>query len=846
MGLTDDLVAKFAKAVSTKNNTKNTSGTKLQGTIQFKDDKPYVKLDGSDILTPVQLTANVIENERVTVTIKDHMAIVDGNLSSPAARTADVDEVRSQLENIKDRRRSVYYQDEVPTGGTYEEGDIWFETDAGNKMHYYEDGEWVEAQFDSEAIAPQAITTEKIDAKAVRAAQIDVKDLFAQDIEASGTIMGGKFVSIPVKCWGGFTYDDLELISKYVEDPLTNPLINTAVPYLDVNGDGVVDMTDYGLIQEWLNGNTTFIPDSYFDKTSIYECFIQFTIDTTDIDKSIRLVIFRSNCGLENIEVTSMGQTGISTPQLDAERANIGELEVPLANIYSLKVATLFNDPDQPIHPILIASDLQIDENVSIEKDLYVIGKLDATEIDATEINATKGVNIPLLADNSGDTMVATPTAGAIQASSTQGITDVVTAFKSFIGSIYAKKVWYNLISVRHRNGAGDGVNYGMYIRSILTGAGDLLWDKQMGSSKGWQGERTILDSVNHSNYALSRKRIDLTDKTIDINTLTLSDGKAEIALYVEHSNAGAANISNIPVGSSPFILDVELIRFASTTDYITKQTFIATSNGHSVYVRYCTSGTWGAWTEYKLANTNGGTFANASAFTNTLKATQGIRVFDMYNLKWGTAGYVVLAKIVVTDNYLSGAGIEFTISSLGRPDGKLYIAFSNTGTVSATTVTQFKMYKTRPMYYVLTPGTNTVTVEIIAYKSTYEDYAITHIDATSHIRSRLTISYPNTFESTLRSGAIAATSYNPWTATGSATGTSTSVALTAGSSYLFTVSTTSSMEAAFMVLGKTNGAFNLVKLYAAGTLNASVSGTTLTISAGSSTSINYKYIELK
>lgn len=500
MGLADDLVAKFAKAVNAKNDTKNTSGTKLQGTIHFKDDKPYVKLDGSDILTPVQLTADVIENERVTVTIKDHMAIVDGNLSSPAARTADVDEVRSQIQTIKDRRRSVYYQDEVPTEGTYEEGDIWFETDAGNKMHYYEDGEWVEAQFDSEAIAPKAITTEKIDAKAVRAAQIDVKDLFAQDIEASGTIMGGKFVSIPVKCWGGFTYDDLEVIDRWVNgDPFESYINDNAIPYLDVNCDGVVDMTDYGLIQEWLNGNTYCINSDYFEKESIYNCLCQFKIDTSNLDNSICLFIDRSMYGLENVEIVGIGQNGIKTPQLDAERANIGELEVPLANIYSLKVATLFKDPNQPLHSIQIASDLQIDENVSIEKDLYVTGKLEGKII-----NARQGVNLPLLADNSGDTMVTTPTAGTVNLPSTQGITDVLNTYKSFMGSIYAKNVWYNLMSTRHRNGDGDGPNYGMYISSLLTRAGDLVWNKQYGSST-WQGERTILDSANYSNYAVPK-----------------------------------------------------------------------------------------------------------------------------------------------------------------------------------------------------------------------------------------------------------------------------------------------------------------------------------------------------
>ena len=182
------------------------------------------------------------------------------------------------------------------------------------------------------------------------------------------------------------------------------------------------------------------------------------------------------------------------------------------------------------------------------------------------------------------------------------------------------------------------------------------------------------------------------------------------------------------------------------------------------------------------------------------------------------------------------------------RAEGKIYIKFENASTASATTIEEISTYGTPPIYYVLTQNTSadTATLEIIAYKATYENFAITHMSTSAHFRNRVVMTFPMTFETSLRSGANPATSYTPWTIKGSVTGTSASVALNAGSSYLFTVSTTSSMEAAFMVLAKTNGAFTLVKLYSAGTMNASLSGTTLTISASSSTTINYKYIELK
>ena len=72
---------------------------------------------------------------------------------------------------------------------------------------------------------------------------------------------------------------------------------------------------------------------------------------------------------------------------------------------------------------------------------------------------------------------------------------------QSFVGSYKNKEkdAWYNVVSVRHRNGYNDGNQYGMSIYSALTSAGDLVWNKQTGAGK-WQGARTLLDTINYSN----------------------------------------------------------------------------------------------------------------------------------------------------------------------------------------------------------------------------------------------------------------------------------------------------------------------------------------------------------
>ncbi|MFQ9269722.1 MAG: phage tail protein [Ruminococcus callidus] len=73
---------------------------------------------------------------------------------------------------------------------------------------------------------------------------------------------------------------------------------------------------------------------------------------------------------------------------------------------------------------------------------------------------------------------------------------------KSIVGTwLDENTVYHNIISVRHRNGHGDGTNYGMYLRSLLTSNGNLIWNKQTAADT-WQGERTLLDSSNYTSYA--------------------------------------------------------------------------------------------------------------------------------------------------------------------------------------------------------------------------------------------------------------------------------------------------------------------------------------------------------
>lgn len=99
MSLSNDLISQFAKITNDNEQTK--SGSTVYGTIVEYNGSKYVKLDGSDLLTPISSTTNVEPDERVTVDIKNHTATVTGNLSSPSARTTEVETIGSKISDFE-------------------------------------------------------------------------------------------------------------------------------------------------------------------------------------------------------------------------------------------------------------------------------------------------------------------------------------------------------------------------------------------------------------------------------------------------------------------------------------------------------------------------------------------------------------------------------------------------------------------------------------------------------------------------------------------------------------------------------------------------------------------------
>ena len=98
MVLSNDLISQFVKA--TKDDKQTKTEKTVYGTIVESNGAKYVRFDGAaeNQLTPAIMEVDAENGERVSVLIKDHSAIVTGNLTKPAAKLETVEIVTENVE----------------------------------------------------------------------------------------------------------------------------------------------------------------------------------------------------------------------------------------------------------------------------------------------------------------------------------------------------------------------------------------------------------------------------------------------------------------------------------------------------------------------------------------------------------------------------------------------------------------------------------------------------------------------------------------------------------------------------------------------------------------------------
>ncbi|MDE6616309.1 MAG: hypothetical protein K2K35_07050, partial [Lachnospiraceae bacterium] len=97
------------------------------------------------------------------------------------------------------------------------------------------------------------------------------------------------------------------------------------------------------------------------------------------------------------------------------------------------------------------------------------------------------------------------PFSGSVDSPGTASMSEFAMSHKSGFYTILLNNVWYNLLSLRHRNGYGDGSGYGIFFYSRMLGKLaidiDLVWRQQTGADS-WGLEKILLDSNNYKRLA--------------------------------------------------------------------------------------------------------------------------------------------------------------------------------------------------------------------------------------------------------------------------------------------------------------------------------------------------------
>lgn len=168
-------------------------------------------------------------------------------------------------------------------------------------------------------------------------------------------------------------------------------------------------------------------------------------------------------------------------------------------------------------------------------------------------------------------------------------------------------------------------------------------------------------DLVFNQTYRGVEEAIDITDQTIDLNSLIIRRSDLGTRkLYKCTSSGGGSNILNKPTSDGNFTLEVLSLRKVSDSDWSCKQTFTTKNNGvEGVYVRYGQNGSWTAWQEVVAGvqpiNLGGTGATSVAAARNNLGVGEGQTV---------TFGNLVTNDLTVNGNARLVGRLNFGFNS--------------------------------------------------------------------------------------------------------------------------------------------------------------------------------------
>lgn len=288
MKLSSELISQFVKA--TKDTKKDNRDTTVRGTVVLSNGGTFVKLEGSDRLTPVETTTAVKPGERVNVLIKDHSATITGNVTDPSASAGSVSEFGTKITNINDSIAHTVKQEEINAiKGTFDELIV--------KMASIDKLTAVTAEV--ETLKAKYATLDKVTANEANILNADIEHLEAsvaeiQDLDVEDLNAVNAYIA-QIKAYNGeFTYVSAQKIAanKAEIDELKSNKVDTE--YLTAN---------YADINR-LNAEYASIEELNAAKATISNLGVTYaTIDFANIGEAALRKIYADSGIIDNIQI---------------------------------------------------------------------------------------------------------------------------------------------------------------------------------------------------------------------------------------------------------------------------------------------------------------------------------------------------------------------------------------------------------------------------------------------------------------------------------------------------------------------------------------------------------------
>lgn len=188
MGIDRSLLNEFVKITNDKKETKQ---TQLYGTVVTQGNSKYVKIDGSEIITPVRSTTDIKDDERVIVKIDNHMATITGNMTNPSVGNDRVEFTEGKIDRFDHLFAGNITAENIAANSITADKILAGSITTDKLMAESIIADKIAADaIESKHIKANAITADKIDAGIITSDHISSGTITADKI-ATGTITAG-------------------------------------------------------------------------------------------------------------------------------------------------------------------------------------------------------------------------------------------------------------------------------------------------------------------------------------------------------------------------------------------------------------------------------------------------------------------------------------------------------------------------------------------------------------------------------------------------------------------------------------------------------------------------------